>query len=52
MQWLRDEIGLIRSAEDTHELALSVDGTHGVYFVPHSWAWVLPIGARKRGAQL
>lgn len=34
IQWLRDELGLIRSAEETHEIALSVDGTHGVYFVP------------------
>ena len=34
IQWLRDELGLIRSAEETHEIAHSVDGTHGVYFVP------------------
>ena len=34
IQWLRDELGLIRSADETHEIALSVDGAHGVYFVP------------------
>ena len=34
IQWLRDELGLIRSADETHEIALSVDATHGVYFVP------------------
>jgi len=34
IQWLRDEMGLIRQASETEELARSVTDTHGVYFVP------------------
>ncbi len=34
IQWLRDEMGLIRNAAETEEIALSVPDTHGVYFVP------------------
>ncbi len=34
VQWLRDGIGLIRSAKETEELAESLDGNDGVYFVP------------------
>lgn len=34
IQWLRDGIGLISSAAETEELALSVESTDGVYFVP------------------
>lgn len=34
VQWLRDELGLIRSAEETEELARSVSDTGGVYLVP------------------
>jgi len=34
IQWLRDEMGLIREASETQELARSVPDTHGVYFVP------------------
>jgi glycerol kinase len=34
IQWLRDEMGLIRDASETQELARSVPDTHGVYFVP------------------
>jgi len=34
IQWLRDEMGLIREASETEELARSVPDTHGVYFVP------------------
>ena len=34
IQWLRDEMGLIESAAQSEELALSVPDTSGVYFVP------------------
>jgi len=34
VQWLRDEMGLIREAAETQELARSVPDTHGIYFVP------------------
>jgi len=34
IQWLRDGLGIIRSAEDTEKLARSVKDTAGVYFVP------------------
>jgi len=34
VQWLRDGLGIIRSAAETEALAESVDGTDGVYFVP------------------
>ncbi|WP_338823702.1 Glycerol kinase [Moorella humiferrea] len=34
VQWLRDELGLITSAEETEEYALKVQDTNGVYIVP------------------
>lgn len=34
VQWLRDEMGLLRTAEESEELALSVPDTNGAYFVP------------------
>ncbi len=34
IQWLRDELGIIGSAEETEGLARSVEDTGGVYFVP------------------
>ncbi|GKV45459.1 hypothetical protein SLEP1_g52535 [Rubroshorea leprosula] len=34
VQWLRDSLGIISTASDIEELALSVDTTGGVYFVP------------------
>ncbi len=34
IQWLRDEMKLIRSAEETEEIALKVPDTNGVYLVP------------------
>ncbi|MGO4999867.1 glycerol kinase GlpK [Oceanisphaera sp. W20_SRM_FM3] len=34
IQWLRDELGLIRSAEDTAYFAAKVEHTNGVYLVP------------------
>jgi len=34
IQWLRDELKIIDSAESTEELALSVKDTDGVYMVP------------------
>ena len=34
IQWLRDELELVRNASDSEELALSVDNSAGVYIVP------------------
>ena len=34
VQWLRDNLGLIGSAEETEELAAQVDDAGGAYFVP------------------
>ena len=34
VQWLRDGLGIIRSAADVEPLAASVPDTHGVYLVP------------------
>ncbi len=34
IQWLRDGLGLIATASETAELAASLDGNDGVYFVP------------------
>lgn len=34
VQWLRDGLGIIRSAPDVEKLAGSVSSTEGVYFVP------------------
>lgn len=34
IQWLRDEMCLIKSSEETEEIANSVKDTDGVYFVP------------------
>jgi glycerol kinase len=34
VQWLRDNLGIIRSATEVEELALSVEDNGGAYFVP------------------
>jgi glycerol kinase len=34
IQWLRDGLGIVASAEESEALARSVDSTDGVYFVP------------------
>jgi glycerol kinase len=34
VQWLRDGLGVIETAAETEELAASLDGNDGVYFVP------------------
>lgn len=34
VQWLRDKLGIIRTAADIESLAASVHDTNGVYFVP------------------
>lgn len=34
VQWLRDQLGLVKSAEEIEELAASVEDSDGVYFVP------------------
>ena len=34
VQWLRDELNMIKSAADTEEIARSVEDNHGVYLVP------------------
>lgn len=34
IQWLRDGLGLLRSADDSEYFATKIDSTNGVYFVP------------------
>lgn len=34
IDWMQNELGLYRKASDTEKLALSVDSTHGVFFLP------------------
>ena len=34
VQWLRDQLGVIRTAEESESMALSVNDTGGVYMVP------------------
>ena len=34
VQWLRDQLNLIQSAEETESIALSVDSSNGVHLVP------------------
>jgi glycerol kinase len=34
VQWLRDQLGVIRSADETEALAASLEGNDDVYFVP------------------
>jgi glycerol kinase len=34
VQWLRDQLGIIRVADETEELACSLDSNDGVYLVP------------------
>ena len=34
VQWLRDGLGIIQSAQETYALAMSVPDSNGVYFVP------------------
>jgi len=34
IQWLRDNLGLIKSAPETEEIAQSVEDSGGIYFVP------------------
>ncbi len=34
LQWLRDQLGIIRTADETEELARSLDSNDGVYLVP------------------
>jgi len=34
VQWLRDELGLVKNAQQTQDMALAVEDTGGVYVVP------------------
>jgi glycerol kinase len=35
VEWLRDDLGIIATAEESHELAAACDDTEGVVYVPH-----------------
>lgn len=51
IQWLRDEAGLIQTAEETCDLARSVESTGGVYIVPAFTGMGAPYwDAEARGA--
>ena len=34
IQWIRDELGIIKNAKDSENIALSINDTNGVYIVP------------------
>ncbi|MGI8662818.1 MAG: FGGY family carbohydrate kinase [Acidimicrobiales bacterium] len=34
VEWLRDDLGILSSAEESHEVAASVDSTDGVTYIP------------------
>ena len=51
VQWLRDDLGLIASSDESHELAASCADTGGVVFVPAPLGLGTPewdYGARRR----
>ena len=51
IQWLRDELGIISSSEESESLAASIPDTGGVYFVPAFVGLGAPYwDARARGA--
>lgn len=51
IQWLRDEMGLIETAEESEQVALSVPNTAGVYVVPAFTGLGAPYwDAQARGA--
>lgn len=51
VQWLRDGLGIIQSAEETQALAQSLEGNHGVYLVPAFTGMGAPYwDAEARGA--
>jgi glycerol kinase len=50
VQWLRDGLGIIASAQETETLARSVPDTGGVYFVPAFTVWARRTGIRTRAA--
>lgn len=53
IQWLRDELGLIRDAAESEAIARSIPGTGGVYLVPAFTGLGAPHwDARARGALL
>ncbi len=50
VQWLRDGLGIIASAQEIEALARSVASTEGVAFVPCArWAWCALLGSDARG---
>ncbi len=51
LQWLRDELGLIRNVSETSDIARSVEDTNGVYVVPAFTGLGAPYwDAQARGA--
>ena len=52
IQWLRDELGLIRNAAESEAMAKSVPDSNGCYMVPAFVAWVRRIGTNMRAVRL
>jgi glycerol kinase len=49
VEWLRDDLGILPSAEESEALAATVDDSHGVFFVPALFGLGTPVwdfGAR------
>ena len=51
VQWLRDNLGLIRTADEVEALARTVDDNGGAYSCPRSPASSHRTGGRTRAAQ-
>lgn len=51
IQWLRDEMRLIDSAEDSEYMAKKVKDTNGCYVVPAFTGWELHTGISMRGGR-
>ena len=50
IQWLRDELQILKTAAESETVAAQVEDTGGVYLVPHAWDSARPIGTCTRAA--
>ena len=51
VKWLRDGLGVIADAADTHSMATQVPDSHGVIMVPAFVGLGAPTGTRTRAAR-
>ncbi len=50
VEWLRDDLRIIESSAESHDVALGCADTGGVVYVPRSWGSALPHGTTAPGA--